>query len=767
MGSARRQLIGVLAVFATAGALVVAPSIASAATPVSGTVSTVASGSTTGFEDWQVEITVHGPTGAVDTVATTTDADGGFAASLGADIPADGVMSVIAHAPEDPSHPGVQTATLATVVAELTPGGVVTVNERTTIAASWAMAQFIGNDGISGAAPGLRNAAGMAANVADPTTGAASAVLTDRANRGISSDLDPLTPTSTAATFASLTAALASCVAEPFGDPAFAEGTCEEIISIAAQAQDPADPADTFRALAEIARNAGVADPAELFALTTLVPLADGAPTLAAAPAAWTLAIRFDGDGQSLDGPGNFAVDHDGNLWVNNNYTYHALPTTTACGSDELFRFSPIGEFTKFSGGGLSGSGFGIELDVRTGELWVSNFGFAAPDCDIPPPHNTMSLFNTVTETFVVETPFDQGPLDWPQGVVIDGHRNVWTANCSSDTVTLYPDLDPYRARNITAADGLDTVMAFDVVDNGSAIFASGMLSSSVQMIAYDGTPFTTVGGAGFPGRLDAFANPMGLAPDADGNVWVANSGIIRLPCDHGSDSPPPNTIDLSEVAGAEFDDNGAYTGSGPNPYRGSVAMISPDGSVVQQYGVDGVGGSTLPWGIATDGDGNVWVANFDAQRLSAYCGADPATCPPGLSTGDPISPDDTGFFFDGLVRNTGVAIDQSGNVWVANNWLTVPLQSNPGGHQIVAFLGMAAPVSIPAPDLPAPTPTPDPTGSPQPTGSPAPTVAPTPELAASGSTGAPAGAIALAAAGLMVLGALTVHGVRVSRRRR
>jgi hypothetical protein len=58
-------------------------------------------------------------------------------------------------------------------------------------------------------------------------------------------------------------------------------------------------------------------------------------------------------------------------------------------------------------------------------------------------------------------------------------------------------------------------------------------------------------------------------------------------------------------------------------------------------------------------------------------------------------------------VRNTGLAIDPSGNVWVANNWKEAPIQTNPGGYEIVAFVGIAAPVQradpIPRPAAIAP----------------------------------------------------------------
>ena len=54
---------------------------------------------------------------------------------------------------------------------------------------------------------------------------------------------------------------------------------------------------------------------------------------------------------------------------------------------------------------------------------------------------------------------------------------------------------------------------------------------------------------------------------------------------------------------------------------------------------------------------------------LSAVCGVRAKTCQRGVTTGEGLSPKKKGYRFTGLQRNTGVAIDGSGNVWVANNW--------------------------------------------------------------------------------------------------
>ncbi len=129
-------------------------------------------------------------------------------------------------------------------------------------------------------------------------------------------------------------------------------------------------------------------------------------------------------------------------------------------------------------------------------------------------------------------------------------------------------------------------------------------------------------------------------------------------------------------------------------PNKPSITEISPTGDTFTLSNFTG-GGLTLPWGIAIDGNDNVWVSNFGRKRLSEFCGARSENCPAGLKTGDPISPTG-GYSSDGLTRNTGVVIDPSGNIWVANNWMEVPIQSNPGGHEMVVFVGLAAPVKTP-----------------------------------------------------------------------
>lgn len=544
------------------------------------------------------------------------------------------------------AHP--RQLTLASVLGTgRTPANVV-INERTTVASAYGMAQFTNGRNIAGPTPGLPNAAGMVRNLVDLTTGEAGSILSTPPNGEM---------TSTMRTFNSLANMIASCAVTPTD--------CNGLLG-AATLRGRSAPANTFEAVTGVARDPA-ASAGDLFALSTF-PGAPYAPALERPPSAWTLALRFDGDGRSIDGPGNFAIDHEGNVWVTTNYEYNPDPTVPVCASNILVKFTPTGQYapgSPYTGGGLSGAGYGIDIDPY-GDIWVGNFGFAGEGCppERQPPHNSISKFHPDGTPLSPPAGFTQGGINWPQGLISDPEGNIWIANCHANTVTLYPRGEPEMAKEIR---GLGLVQPFALVDNGTGnVFVTGIVSHNVAVLRRDGSPARTspISGGGL-------SHPMGIAADSRGNMWVANSGVIDLPCPDQPKGVPPGTA--------------------------SITLLGPDGQPLSASSFTG-GGLTMPWGIAVDGNDNVWVANFEGRRLSHFCGTDPSACPPGARTGDPISPDGTGYAFDGFERSTAVAIDPSGNVWATNNWMENQQQTNPGGHQVVVYVGIAGPVQRLAP---------------------------------------------------------------------
>jgi streptogramin lyase len=563
-----------------------------------------------------------------------------------------------------------QSYRLALVLGEGEPWGPVKITERTTVAMGFAMAQFIGaGDVVAGKNPGLKNAAAMSSDLIT-TEGGISRVLRKYPNGG---------STSTLPTFNSLANLLTTCRRQDLG--------CARLLSKTG-VPGGQQSRDTLEAVANVARYPwhGVRDLYKL-SLAALGRRGTWQPALGSgeAPDAWTLALRFEGNPRTLDGPGNFAIDAEGNLWVGNNYIYSRKSRQPACGSEVLSRFTPTGQTypgSPYYGGGLSGVGFGITFDPK-GRLWIGNFGFEGKGCTTTANHFTASAFTAAGKAISPSNGWEVGGISWPQGTLSDQRGNIWLANCGNDSVTKLDSESPgilagappsavnFPGNGITAGSTVGFSRPFaDAINAEGDVFVTGNGSGSIAQLGPNGEVKSLVSGGGL--HL-----PLGIVADRNGYVWVSNSKWVVAPCE--------NQIPAKQAS--------QEAGKG----GGDVTLIKPDGQIASGQPIK-AGGVVNPWGITVDGDGDVWVANFSGQRLTELCGSDPSACPRGKQkTGGAISPEKTGYGFDGLVRNTGVIVDPSGNVWLANNWKRAAIQTNPGGYQIVAYLGLAAPVRSPA----------------------------------------------------------------------
>ena len=193
------------------------------------------------------------------------------------------------------------------------------------------------------------------------------------------------------------------------------------------------------------------------------------------------------------------------------------------------------------------------------------------------------------------------------------------------------------------------------------------------------------------------------MAIDSQGNVWVTNH--------------------LGNGAGAAFDliDDILVLKTGGNADEaltmqmhrqtgrdgGSVTLLRPDGSQFPGSPFTG-GGLPAPFAAVVDGNDNVWVTNLAMSEspIAHLCGARTENCPPGLRTGDQISPPG-GYVGGGLQRLTDLAINPAGDVWVMNNWNVTDscflntskseaLSTRCGGNGVTVFYGMAKPVRAP-----------------------------------------------------------------------
>lgn len=186
-------------------------------------------------------------------------------------------------------------------VRNATVSGKVTVNELTTVAAGFSLAQFAGGGSLGGTAPGISNAAKMPRNLVDPRTGARTRFLLSAPNGS---------STETLATFDSLASIISGCVADA--------GRCARFLDAATDAWGTR-PATTWQAMTLLPTNPSGA-PEKIFAQVPRHPRFT--PVRTTPPAGWYLALKFWGNGHQFNGPGNLAFDSAGRVWTNTNATW-------------------------------------------------------------------------------------------------------------------------------------------------------------------------------------------------------------------------------------------------------------------------------------------------------------------------------------------------------------------------------------------------------------------------------------------------------------
>nr|BFD81269.1 hypothetical protein StreXyl84_06700 [Streptomyces sp. Xyl84] len=511
----------------------------------------------------------------------------------------------------------------------------VTVNEFTTVAAAYALAQFTGRRGVFGPAPGLQNAAATSYNLADPVSGKPGKVVTDQ-NNGSRND--------TLATLGSLANLVSLCA------PGADAGPCRAMLRLATPEHGSA-PADTAQAVLNLALHPRLST-AGLHALAGRAHTFG--PALTAAPAAWVLALHYAAP--EVYAPGRMAIDAKGNVWATNNW----LPGTRDP-SPYVTVQDPVGRpvlNSPISGGGMKAGAWGIAIDHR-GAVWAPSYAGGA-----------MAKYSPAGKPLSPGTGFTEGGLNHPQGTAVDQKGNIWIANFyglkgnpGKGNVVVYPHGDPSKAITITGGgldhpfslqiDGLGRAWVSNARANGAKLLDTrdpkGHAGGSITVIGPDFRP------TAFSPVKDASLDwPLALAVDSRNNVWV------------------------------------------PDFISNSVTEISPSGKVA---GVHRLPTAIAPWSIAVDGSDRVWVAGFGAPSVSVLCGADTSACPPGSTTGSVLSPPG-GYRSASIQHLTAVQLDQSGNVWVANNWSQ--LAPPRGGTGLVEIVGAATPVCTPLQPLPA-----------------------------------------------------------------
>ncbi|MER6333750.1 NHL repeat-containing protein [Streptomyces sp. NPDC001034] len=481
---------------------IVAAACAALALPTSalGAASASLQGTATGagksLQGAQVVLMAGSRSGVKKLGQTTTDAHGSFQITY--TKPADGVVYVEAVSRQ------AHRLRLRSVVGFGAGGGVsertvskVTVNELTTVAATYALAQFSDQRGISGPGPGLQNAAATSFNLADPATGTAGGPLTsDDAN------------SQTLATQNTLANLVSLCVTD--------NARCDKLIQLA-MPPGGTRPTDTVQVILDLVHNP-TQSPGRLEALARAAKVF--APALGAAPPSWILAVRYTAS--QLYAPGRIAFDAKGNIWATNNWE----PGTRDPNSYVTVQ-DPTGRPTlgsPISGGGMKAGAWGLAID-HDGSVWAPSYG-----------GNAMSKYSASGKPLSPPAGWKNGDFVKPQGVAVDQRGNVWIANSHGlkgkpgvGSVVVYPHGDPNRAITITDK-SFNHPFAVQIDGQGRAWVTNSHLS--FEQIRESGRPGNVGGSVTIVGpdfkpisstNDKSLQGPVGLALDSKGNAWVAN----------------------------------------------------------------------------------------------------------------------------------------------------------------------------------------------------------------------------------------------------
>ncbi|OFX21894.1 MAG: hypothetical protein A2V77_20500 [Anaeromyxobacter sp. RBG_16_69_14] len=224
-------------------------------------------------------------------------------------------------------------------------------------------------------------------------------------------------------------------------------------------------------------------------------------------------------------------------------------------------------------------------------------------------------------------------------GVILDGDREVTASFVTGVVSTLagtagQPGTSDGRGASARFNDPLGVA-----VDAGGNVFVADMGNATIRKTTPAGVVDTYAGTAEQVGIVDGtgadarFLNPIGVAVDAGENVYVADFGA--------------NTIRKITV---------------------DQAVTTLAGTAMQSGSADGTGASARfnwPWGVAVDRSGNVYVTDRGNETIRRITSTGVVSTFAG-SVGQPGSADGTGpaarFNSPGAV-----AVDVSGNVYVAD----------------------------------------------------------------------------------------------------
>jgi trimeric autotransporter adhesin len=415
----------------------------------------------------------------------------------------------------------------------------------------------------------------------------------------------------------------------------------------------------------------------------------------------------YSGDGgpaisaQLNNGPGGIAADGVGNIYVADLY------------NNRIRKVSPAGIITTFAGGGTGGDG----------KLAASAILSLPRGVVVDPAGNvylsSLDRVQKVTPDGIITTvagggassPGDGGPATGaalsPAGIALDGAGDIFIGDTTSALVRkVSPEgIITTVAGNTRALSGYsgDGGLATNAqlqgpfgiaVDADGNLYIADLDNFRIRAVSPGGIITTLVGngtngysGDGGPALGAQLGFPAGVALDRSGRLYIADSGnsrirqvspagIISTVAGNGiyaysGDGGQAARAQLIDPGGVAVDSNGnVYVADARNS---RVRKVSPGGNITTvagngTNGYSGDGGPAInagfsaPQGIAVDGSGNLYIADYYGYRVRKVSAGGIVSTVAG---GGSAFPGDGGLATSAFLGNVyGIAVDNGGNIY-------------------------------------------------------------------------------------------------------
>lgn len=294
-----------------------------------------------------------------------------------------------------------------------------------------------------------------------------------------------------------------------------------------------------------------------------------------------------------LRNPTAAVVDGAGNVYVSDTLN-HSIRKVSPNGTTTLFAGDGINSGTANGNGTAArfNSPSGLALDAA-GNLYVADAGNHTVR-KVSPSGEVTTFAGVAGSSGHADGSGDTVRFDYPSGVAVDGAGNVYVADYANHVIRVITPVGNVstlagKVGESGTADGQGTAARFNfprdiALDGSGLLYVADTGNSNIRRVTTGGLVSTLAGGSGAVGAADGtgssarFENPVGIAADAAGNVYVADSG---------------NSTVRKITPG------------------GSVSTIG--GSPGQIGNIDGVGTAARfnhPTGVALDAAGNLYIVD-------------------------------------------------------------------------------------------------------------------------------------------------------------